>query len=138
YPKERRYAAPFIFFATFFFISGCLFSYYIIFPFACQFFLSVGSKFKQNVRVDDYFNVFSKMILAVGLIFETPILAFFLAKLGIINYKMLLSKIKIAILLSFVISAIVTPTPDMVNQTLLALPMIVLYLLSILIARIFG
>src|SRR5207237_3707951 len=116
----------------------CMFLYYIVFPVACGFFHEVGSKFKQDVRVDDYFDLFSKMILSVGLIFETPILAFFLAKLGIINHRMLLSKLKFAILGAFVISAIVTPTPDMVNQTLLALPMILLYLLSILIARIFG
>jgi sec-independent protein translocase protein TatC len=138
YKKERMYAIPFIFFATIFFLSGCLFCYYLVFPFACRYFLQVGSQFKQSVRVDDYFSLFSKLTLAIGLIFEIPILAFFLARLGIVNHHFLLSKFKYAILISFIVSAIVTPTPDMVTQTCLALPMIGLYGISILIAWIFG
>lgn len=138
YVKERRYAIPFIFFGTIFFLSGCLFSYYFVFPFACRYFLEVGKNFHQDVRVNDYFSLFSKMILSIGLIFETPILAFFLAKVGIINHHFLISKLKYAILLSFVVAAIITPTPDMVTQTFLAVPMIILYLISIVIAWIFG
>jgi len=136
--KERRYALPFIFLATLFFLGGCLFSYFYVFPFACRYFLEVGSKFKQEVRVDDYFSLFSKMTLSIGLIFETPILAFFLAKMGIINHHFLLAKLKYAVLISFVVAAIITPTPDMVTQTFLAVPMIGLYVVSILIAWIFG
>jgi sec-independent protein translocase protein TatC len=138
YKKERRYAIPFILFGTIFFLIGCLFSYYFVFPFACRYFLQVGQKFHQDVRVDDYFSLFSKMILSIGLIFETPILAFFLARIGIINHHFLISKLKYAILLAFVISAIITPTPDMMTQTILAVPMIGLYVISILIAWIFG
>lgn len=136
--KERRYALPFIFLATLFFLGGCLFSYFYVFPFACRYFLEVGSQFKQEVRVDDYFSLFSKMTLSIGLIFETPILAFFLAKMGIINHHFLLAKLKYAVLISFVVAAIITPTPDMVTQTILAVPMIGLYVVSILIAWIFG
>ena len=138
YKRERMYALPFIFFSTAFFLCGCLFCYYLVFPFACRYFLEVGSQFKQEVRVNDYFSLFSQLTLAIGLIFETPILAFFLARFGIINHHFLLSKLKYAILISFVISAIVTPTPDMVTQTILAVPMIGLYIISILIAWIFG
>lgn len=138
YPRERKYALPFIFFATVFFLGGCLFSYYYVFPFACRYFLSIGSVFKQDVRVDDYFSLFSNMMLGIGLIFETPILAFFLARFGIITHKFLLSKFKYAVLLAFIISAIITPTPDMVTQTILAVPMIGLYVISILIAWLFG
>jgi len=138
YTKERRYALPFILFATLFFLAGCLFAYSYVFPFACRYFLEVGSKFKQEVRIDDYFSLFSKMILSVGVIFETPILAFFLARMGIINHHFLLAKLKYAILISFVVAAIITPTPDMVTQSLLAVPMIGLYAVSILIAWIFG
>lgn len=138
YKRERRYALPFIFFSTLFFLTGCWFSYSYIFPFACRYFLSVGSNFKQVVRLDDYFSLFSKMILSVGLIFETPILAFFLARFGIITHRMLISQLKYAILFAFIISAVVTPTPDMVTQTLLAVPLIGLYVISILIAWIFG
>ncbi len=138
YKKEKRYALPFILFASFFFLVGCLFSYKYVFPFACRYFLSVGSSFKQEVRVDDYFSLFSKMILSIGLIFETPILAFFLARIGIINHHFLLQKLKYAVLLAFVISAIITPTPDMVTQTILAVPMLGRYVVSIVIAWIFG
>jgi sec-independent protein translocase protein TatC len=138
YKKERQYALPFIVFGTLFFLSGCLFSYYFVFPFACRYFLDVGKNFHQDVRVNDYFSLFSKMILSIGLIFETPILAFFLARIGIINHHFLIAKLKYAILISFVIAAIITPTPDMVTQTFLAVPMIGLYLISILIAWIFG
>ena len=138
YKKERMYALPFIFFSTVFFLTGCLFCYYYVFPFACRYFLEVGNQFKQEVRVDDYFSLFSKLTLAIGLIFETPILAFFLARFGIINHHILLSKMKYAILLAFVISAVITPTPDMVTQSILAVPMIGLYAVSILVAWIFG
>ncbi len=138
YRKERTYAIPFIFFSTIFFLAGCVFCYYYVFPFACRYFLEVGSQFKQDVRVNDYFSLFSKLTLAIGLIFEIPILAFFLAKFGIINHHFLLNKFKYAILICFVISAIITPTPDVVTQTFLAVPMLLLYLLSILIAWIFG
>lgn len=138
YRKERMYAIPFIFFSTLFFLTGCLFCYLYVFPFACKYFLSVGSAFKQEVRVDDYFGLFSKLTLAIGLIFETPILAFFLARFGIITHRFLLSKMKYAILVAFIISAIITPTPDMVTQTILAVPMIGLYVVSIFVAWIFG
>jgi sec-independent protein translocase protein TatC len=138
YKRERRYAIPFIFFSTCFFLLGCLFAYYYVFPFACKYFLEVGSQFKQDVRVNDYFSLFSKMILSIGLIFETPILAYFLARLGIINHHFLFSKLKYAIPIAFVVSAIITPTPDLVTQTILAVPMIALYLISIVIAWIFG
>lgn len=138
YKRERRYAIPFIFFSTFFFLAGCLFAYYYVFPFACKYFLEVGSQFKQDVRVNDYFSLFSKMILSIGLIFETPILAFFLARFGIINHHFLFSKLKYAVLIAFIVSAIITPTPDLVTQTILAVPMIALYLISIVIAWIFG
>lgn len=138
YKKEKMYAVPFIFFSTIFFLGGCVFCYYYVFPFACRYFLEVGSQFKQDVRVNDYFSLFSKLTLAIGLIFEIPILAFFLARIGIINHHFLLNKFKYAILVCFIISAIITPTPDVVTQTFLAVPMLLLYVLSILIAWIFG
>jgi sec-independent protein translocase protein TatC len=138
YKKEKVYAIPFIVFSTLFFLAGCLFCYYYVFPFACRYFLEVGSQFKQEVRVNDYFSLFSKLMLSIGVIFEIPMLAFVLARFGIINHHFLLNKFKYAILVSFVVSAIITPTPDVVTQTFLAVPMIVLYLFSVVIAWIFG
>jgi sec-independent protein translocase protein TatC len=138
YKREKRFAIPFIMFSTVCFLAGCLFCYYYVFPFACRYFLEVGGKFKQDVRVNDYFSLFSKMTLSIGLIFQTPIIAFFLARMGVVTHRFLLKKFKYAVLIAFVISAIITPTPDLVTQTILAVPMIVLYAVSILIAWMFG
>jgi len=138
YKRERRYAAPFIIFATLFFVAGGWFGYQYLLPGTCKFFVETGSKFKQMIKVDEYFSFASTIILAAGLVFETPILIFFLARLGIVTPAFLMQKFKYAVVLAFVISAIVTPTPDMVTQTFLAVPMIALYLLGIGIAYMFG
>jgi len=138
YKKERRYAAPFIIFASVFFLLGGWFGYGILLPKTCQFFVETGRQFKAMVTIDDYFSFASTIILASGLVFETPILIFFLARLGIVTPAFLIQKAKYAVVLSFVIAAIVTPTPDMVTQSALAIPMIVLYFLGIGIAFLFG
>ncbi|MCU1230190.1 MAG: tatC [Acidobacteria bacterium] len=138
YKKERRYAAPFIIFASIFFLTGGWFGYSLLLPKTCQFFVETGKQFKAMVTIDDYFSFASTIILASGLIFETPILIFFLARLGIVTPAFLMQKFKYAVVLSFIISAIVTPTPDMVTQTFLAVPMIGLYLIGVLVAWLFG
>jgi len=138
YKRERRYAAPFIIFASLFFIAGGYFGYRYILPGTCKFFVETGKEFKQVVTIDDYFSFASTIILAAGVIFETPILIFFLARMGIVTPAFLMQKAKYAIVLSFVIAAIVTPTPDMVTQSALAIPMIVLYFLGIGVAFLFG
>ncbi|MBV9495730.1 MAG: twin-arginine translocase subunit TatC [Acidobacteria bacterium] len=138
YKNERRYAVPFIVFATLFFLGGGYFGFKILLPATCAFFVETGKQFKQMVTIDDYFSFASTIILAAGLVFETPILIFFLARLGIVTPAFLLQKFKYAIVLAFIVAAVVTPTPDMVTQTALALPMILLYLLGILIAYLFG
>jgi len=138
YRKERRYAAPFIIFASVFFLTGGWFGYSLLLPKTCQFFVETGKEFKAMVTIDDYFSFASTIILASGLIFETPILIFFLARLGIVTPAFLMQKFKYAVVLSFIISAIVTPTPDMVTQTFLAVPMIGLYLIGVLVAWMFG
>ena len=138
YKRERSYAAPFIIFATVFFVFGGWFGYRWILPATCAFFVETGKQFKQVVTIDDYFSFASTIILAAGLVFETPILIFFLARLGIVTPAFLLQKFKYAIVLSFIIAAVVTPTPDMVTQTALAVPMILLYALGIAIAYVFG
>lgn len=138
YKRERRYAAPFIIFATLFFVAGGYFGYRVLLPGTCAFFLETGKQFKQMITIDDYFSFASMIILAAGLVFETPILIFFLARLGIVTPAFLMQKFKWAVVLAFIISAVVTPTPDMVTQTALALPIIALYLLGIGIAFVFG
>lgn len=138
YKKERRLAAPFIIFGTVFFVLGGYFGYRYLLPATCSFFVETGKQFKQMVTVDDYFSFASTIIMACGLVFETPILIFFLARLGIVTPAFLLQKFKYAVVLSFVIAAVVTPTPDMVTQSALAIPMILLYLIGIAVAFVFG
>lgn len=138
YRKERRYAAPFIIFATLFFVAGGWFGYTYVLPMACKFFIETGEGFKQVITIDDYFGFASKLILGMGLVFETPILIFFLARLGLVTPQFLLKNFKYAFLIIFIVAAIITPTPDMVTQTALAVPMVGLYLLGILVAYLFG
>jgi sec-independent protein translocase protein TatC len=138
YSRERRYAAPFIIFATLFFVGGGYFGYRVVFPMACQFFLDMGKEFKQVITIDEYFGLASKMLLGMGLVFETPILIFFLSRIGIVTPGFLLQKFKYAVVLIFIIAAVITPTPDMVTQAALAVPMILLYLIGIAISYAFG
>ena len=138
YSRERRYAAPFIIMASVFFIGGGYFGWRVLLPATCGFFVKTGEHFQQMLKADDFFSFASTIILASGLVFETPILIFFLARLGIVTPAFLIQKSRYAIVLSFIISAIVTPTPDWVTCTALALPMIGLYYLGVLIAFVFA
>ncbi len=138
YKRERRYAAPFILFASAFFLIGGYFGFRVLLPNTCGFFVEQGKQFKQMITIDDYFSFASMIVLASGGVFETPILIFFLARLGIVTPAFLLQKSKYAIVLSFIVAAIVTPTPDMVTQTALAVPMIALYFLGVGVAYMFG
>lgn len=138
YAKERRLAVPFIVFATLFFVAGGYFGYAVVFPMACSFFVEMGKDFQQVITVDEYFSFANKMIMGMGLVFETPILIFFLSRLGIVTPQFLLAKFKYAVLIIFIIAAIITPTPDMVTQSALAVPMVLLYLLGIGISFLFG
>jgi sec-independent protein translocase protein TatC len=138
YSRERRYAAPFIVMATLFFVGGGYFGYRFLLPTTCRFFIETGKQFQQMIKADDFFSFASTIILASGLVFETPIVIFFLARLGIVTPAFLMQKSKYAIVIAFIIAAIVTPTPDMVTQTALALPMIALYYLGVLISWVFG
>ena len=138
YRRERRYAVPFIFFSSAFFIVGGYFGFRVVLPLACQFFVDMGSGFDDVITIDDYFSFASRLVLGLGLVFETPILIFFLARLGLVTPGFLIRNFKYAVLIIFIIAAVITPTPDIVTQSALALPMIVLYLLGVTIAWLFG
>ncbi len=138
YQKEKKYVIPFVVFTSAFFLGGALFGYYVAFPFACRFFLNLGSEFQPVITVDTFFSLTIKLLLGIGLVFEMPTLIFFLSRMGIVTAGWMLKKFKYAILIIFIIAALITPTQDIVNQAILAVPMIVLYSLSILIALIFG
>ena len=137
-PKEKRYVWIVLPFIILMFIGGVLFAYFVLIPPAMQFLLSLGSGIAApQIRIGNYVSLVSRLLLAVGLVFETPVITTFLARLGILSSKWLAARWKWAIILAFVLGAVITPTIDPVNQTLVALPLIILYLMSILLARIF-
>jgi sec-independent protein translocase protein TatC len=138
YRRERRLAAPFIVFTTLFFVAGGYFGYRVAFPLVVRFLLGVGEDFKQVVTINAYFSMMSKILLGLGLVFEMPMLIFFLARFGIVSARQLLRWFRWAVLLIFVIAALITPTPDIATQTVFAVPMILLYLLGVGVAAIFG
>lgn len=138
YPRERRWAAPFIFASSFFFLLGGYFGYRVILPIACGFFIKMGEDFQNVLTIDSYFAFAFKMVLGMALVFETPILIFFLSKLGIVTPRFLMRHFKYAVVIIFIIAAVITPTPDPVTQSTLAIPMILLYLLGVLISWMFG
>ncbi len=138
YQKEKKYVFPFVLFTTVFFLAGAAFGYFVMFPWACRFFLNLGSDFTPVLTVDTYFGFSMKLLIGIALVFELPTLIFFLSKLGIVSSRWMVRNFKYAVLAVFVIAAVITPTPDMVTQSILAVPMLALYGLGILIAFLFG
>jgi len=139
YPHERRLALPFIFSASFFFLGGAIFGYYVVFPYGFQFFVSFGGEFvKPLPSMKEYLNFASFLLLAFGLVFELPIFIFFLAKLGLVHPRTLKKGRRYAIPIIFFLSAIITPGPDPISQCLMAVPLCILYELGIWAAVLFG
>ena len=138
YRKEKKYVVPFVLFTSGFFILGALFGYFIAFPFACGFFLRMGKEFQPVITVDQFFSLALRILLGISLVFELPTLVFFLSRMGIITSRWMIKNFKYAVLVIFIVAAIITPSPDVINQSILAVPMLILYVLSILIAFIFG
>jgi len=138
YQKEKKYVVPFVIFTTVFFLMGAAFGFLVMFPWACRFFLSMGSDFNPVITVNTYFSFSLKLLLGIALVFEMPTLVFFLSKIGLITSRWMVKNFKYAVLAIFVIAAVITPTPDMVTQSILAVPMLALYGLGILIAFFFG
>ncbi len=137
--KEKRYVVPFILLATSLFLIGAAFCFFIVLPFAMGFLLTykVGDFLSPMLSVGNYVDFCLKFILAFGAVFELPIVIIFFTRMGIVTPKTLAKSRKYAILLAFVVAAILTPTPDAFNQTLMAVPMIVLYEVGIILSRIF-
>jgi sec-independent protein translocase protein TatC len=138
YKRERRLAVPFIIFTSLFFVAGGYFGYLVAFPMVVRFLLGVGEDFKQVVTIGTYFSMMSKILLGLGLVFEMPMLIFFLARLGIVTAGQLIRWFRWAVLMIFVVAAVITPTPDVATQTVFAVPMMLLYLLGIVVAALFG
>lgn len=138
YRQERRLAAPFIIAGSLLFLAGGAFAYYIAFPFAVEFLLGVGEQFQATITVTNYLSFLMTVILGLGLMFELPTVIFFLSRLGLVTPAFLLRHFRWAVLLIFTASAIITPTPDVVNLCLFAVPTIVLYLVGIGVSALFG
>jgi len=138
YEKEKRLMVPIVSLSTVFFIGGAFFGYFIVFPYGFKFFLGFASDIiKPLPSMREYLSFASKLLLAFGLVFELPLIITFLAKLGMVSVPFLKKNRKYAILLFFVGAAILTP-PDVVTQIMMALPLMVLYEISIIGAKIFG
>jgi sec-independent protein translocase protein TatC len=135
YANEKKFAVPFVLMSTIGFVGGAAFNHYIVFPFMMSFFASFNTADLIFMpRLEDVFDLYSKMLIGMGLVFQMPTVVFFLAKLRIVTARFLLRNTKYAVLVIFVVAAVVTPSGDMITQTIFAAPMLGLYALSILIA----
>jgi sec-independent protein translocase protein TatC len=138
YQKEKKVVLPFVLSASTLFALGVSFAHFVAVPSMLKFFASFSNEFvDMRPNISDAFDFYVKMVIAFGLVFQMPILVFFLARFGIVTAGFLWKHFRYAILIIFIIAAIATPTPDPVNQTIFAMPMILLYLLSILVAWMF-
>jgi sec-independent protein translocase protein TatC len=134
--KEKKYVVPFVLSSTLLFTGGVLFGYFIVLPPAFEFFVSFNNQYLQAmISFGDYLSLFVTFLLGFGLSFELPIFIFFLAKLGIVNAKMLSKQRRYAILIIFIVAAILTPSPDALSQILMAIPLMFLYEISIFVAK---
>lgn len=138
YRRERHLAAPFIFFGSLLFVAGGAFAYYVAFPFAVEFLLKMGEQFEATVTVDRYLGFLMTVMLGLGLMFELPTLIFFFARLGLVTPRFLMRHFRWAVLIIFTAAAIITPTPDVVNLLIFALPTIALYLIGVAVAALFA
>lgn len=137
--REKKYVLPFVISATALFIAGAAFCFFIVLPFAMGFLLTykLGDVLMPMLSVGLYVDFCLKFILAFGAVFELPIVIIFLTRMGIVTTKTLAKNRKYAVLAAFILAAILTPTPDIFNQTLMAIPIIILYEVGILVSRIF-
>lgn len=131
YRRERMLAAPFVFFTTVFFLAGGLFAYYVAFPFAAEFLLAMGEQFQAVITIEKYFGFLLTIILGLGLMFELPIFILLLSLIGVVTPRFLLRYFRHAVVIIFIVAAIITPTPDIVNLCIFAVPALALYLLGV-------
>jgi len=139
YAKEKRLAAPFVILATVGFVGGAAFTHYLLFPWMWIFFASFATdKLTFLPRIAPVFALYVKMVLGMGLVFQMPAIVYSLARIGLVTARFLIKSFKYAVLIIFIVAAVITPSADMLTQTLFAAPMIGLYIISIGIAWVFG
>jgi sec-independent protein translocase protein TatC len=134
-PKERKYIKSIVFFTTFCFFSGVAFAYFVMLPAALQFFAGFGtSTIANNISIGEYMNFVVSVVLAAGVVFELPMVSWFLSKLGILTPAFMRRYRRHAIVVVFILAAVLTPGTDPVSQVLLAVPLMALYEISIWIS----
>ena len=139
YAHEKSWAVPFIVFGSLFFLGGGAFGHFFLFPVTFSFLGEFGGEeMKFMPKVGEYFTFYSWFLLGLGLVFQLPVVIFVLSRIGLVTPRFLLRHFKYAVLASFIVSAVITPTTDAVTQSFLAVPMIGLYLLGVLVAWLFG
>jgi sec-independent protein translocase protein TatC len=138
YSHEKRFAVPFVLFSTIFFVIGAAFSHYVAFPWTWQFFIGFTNEFMEfRPKISEAFSLYVKMLLGFGVIFQMPTLVFFLARMGVITAGFLIRHTKYAVLIIFIIAAVISPGTDVMSQTMMAGPMLALYGVSIIVAWVF-
>jgi len=139
YSNEKRMAFPFVALTTVMFLAGAAFNHWIAFPYMMLFFASFNTPDLAFMpKLEDVFGLYSKMLIGMGIVFQMPTVVLFLSKLRLISASFLARHFKYAFLIIFIVAAVITPTGDMVTQTIFAAPMVALYVLSIGIAWVFG
>ena len=134
YRHEKRYVMPFMVFSVGLFLAGGFFGYKMVYPAALDFLIGFGQQFSPMITIGEYTDLFMTIIIGLGLIFEMPILVFFLSLMGVISAGWMWRNLRYSILVIFIIAAIVTPTTDIMNMCIFAAPMVVLYVFSIFVA----
>ena len=138
YRHERRMVFPFLFFGTAFFVAGGAFGYYVDIPRAAGWLIQIGSDFRAALTLRSAFQFTAWIVLAMGAVFDLPIVIFFLARMGVVTPGFLLRHFRTAAFLMTVLAAVITPTGDMMTMLIFAGPMVALYALGILVAWLFG
>ncbi|PHR26421.1 MAG: twin-arginine translocase subunit TatC [Desulfotalea sp.] len=139
YKHEQRVLIPFTALSTICFMAGAAFGYFVVFPPAFKFLVSYNNEFLTSLpAISEYFSLSTRLLLAFGVIFEMPLFMVFLAKIGIVDAAFLKRNRKYSILINFIVAAILTPTPDIVNQLMMGIPLMLLYEISIVAVSLFG
>ncbi len=134
--SERKYISWIVVFSSMCFLGGIAFAYFVMLPTALKFFAAFGTQaISNNIAVDEYFSFVISVMLAAGIVFELPMVSFFLSKLGILTPKFMRRYRKHAIVIILLLAGILTPSPDITSQLLLGIPLLILYELSIIISK---
>ena len=136
FPQEKKFVAPFVITSTLLFVGGVCFGYFLVLPSAYKFFLEFTTDFlKPMLSMREYLTLTLKLLLAFGIIFEIPVFLFFMTKIGLVTPRKLARMRRYAIVVCFIVAALITPTPDAFTQCMMAIPMVILYEVGILVSR---